>query len=285
MKKTIQLSIVVMVFATCSVSANLAGNAIVFDGQDDFVRIPDAPHLGGMSGLTVEAWFMPLNISRPNPLFNKSDGIAITTDRSYELALHPHTPSWAVFTGSDGWTWLYGSTPPPTSLDQWTHVAATYDSVEQVANIYFNGSPFLTTTTDASGLPISGLIRDSSEDLILGAILANAYREAYFSFGLMDEVRIWNYARSETQIAHYFNRLVDPTESGLIAYYNFDEELQDQYVNDLSGYQNHGTLGSSSAIEVADPTRVVSTAPIIPEPCTILLFGLGSLTLRRRKRR
>jgi hypothetical protein len=255
---------------------NLAGNAIFFDGIDDFLSIPDAPHLGGMSCLTVEAWFLPYDISRTNPLFIKSDGIAITTDRSFELALYPHTPSWAAFTGSSGWTWLYGSTTPPASVDNWIHIAATYDSVEGTANIYLNGTPFLTTNTDAGGSPISGLIRDSSEDLILGAVLANAYRQAEFTFGLMDEVRIWNYARTSSQITNDFNILISPEENGLIGYYNFDEDLGSQYVNDLSSYGNNGFLEGA--------VRVASTAPIIPEPATILLLVFGGIFLRKRNK-
>jgi hypothetical protein len=259
-------------------SANdLAGNAISFDGIDDFLRIPDAPHLGGIPGLTVEAWLLPYDISRSNPLFIKSDGIAITTDRSFELTLYPHTPSWATFTGSNGWTWLYGSTTPPVSVDNWIHVAATYDSVEGTANIYLNGTSFLTTNTDAGGSPISELIRDSSEDLILGAVLANAYRQAEFTFGLMDEVRIWNYARTSPQIAQDFNKLISPDEDGLIAYYNFDEDLGNQYVNDLSSYGNDGLLEGA--------IRVTSTAPIIPEPTTILLLGFGGFILKSTRNR
>jgi hypothetical protein len=283
MRKSIILSIIGFVFFASFVSADLAGNAIALDGLNDFVRIPDAPQFGGMSSLTVEAWFMPYNTSRDNPIFYKGDGVNIRTDRSYDLWLLPHTSSWAVFTGTDGWTWLYGSTPPPVSVNQWTHLAATYDSIKGVASIYFNGDLFLTTTTDAVESPISGLVRDSSEDLILGAFLENMYHGSVFSFGLMDEVRIWNYARSTSQITSNFNKLVNPSENGLIGYWNFDESFQNPYVYDLSSYGNSGTLGSSLSIEASDPTRVISTAPIIPEPCTILLLWLGGLLIRKQK--
>jgi hypothetical protein len=275
MKKAIVLSIAVVIFSASYVSADLAGNALVFDGLDDFVRIPDAPHLGGMSGLTVEAWFMSKDTSRWNPIVTKSDGIAVMTDRSYELALASSTSgsSWATFTGSSGWTWLYGSTPP-VSVNQWTHIAATYDSTEGSARLYFNGNLTLSTTTDAGGFPISGLIRDSREDLILGAILANAYRGATFSFGMMDEVRMWNYARSESQIGQNFNKLLNPTENGLIGYWNFDENSGTQVI-DSSSFHDNGII--SGAI------RTTSTAPIVPEPCTLLLLGVGGLLIRKRK--
>ncbi len=144
-----------------------------------------------------------------------------------------------------------------------------------MATIYLNGELFLSTTVDAGGSPISGLIRDSSEDLILGAALANAYRQAEFSYGVMDEVRIWDYARTESQIDDNYNRLVDPNEDGLIAYYNFDESLSSQSVNDLSGYHNNGVLDGA--------VHVPSTVMIIPEPTTVLLFSFGTLILRRKQ--
>ena len=265
----VSVLIVLSEFGIQESTADIAGNAILFDGTQDFLRIPDAPHLGGMSGLTIELWFMPHDTSRDNPIFTKSDRIAIMTDRSYELALAPHTPSWAVFTGSTGWTWLHGSTPPPVTVDQWTHIAATYDSIEGVANLYFDATLFLTTTTDAYGLPISELIRDSREDLILGAILANPYHGALFSSGVMDEVRIWNYGRSTSQIAQNYDRVVDPTENGLIGYWNFDEDFSSQTIIDSSIFGLDGTLGYSYDTELSDPVRVISTAPIVPAPDTL----------------
>jgi hypothetical protein len=260
-------------------AANLAGNAIVFDGLNDFVRIPDAPQLGGMSGLTIEAWFTASFI------FDKEDWGNVSSDRSYGLSGSTTGASLALFTGSTGWTHLYGDFQSPASVGQWTHIAATYDSIAGVASLYYNGNLFLTTTTDAGGYPISGIVRDSSEDLILGAVLANAYLNTYgpsFSFGAMDEVRIWNYARSATQIAQNFNRLVNPTQDGLVGYWNFDEALNSQQAVDLSSYHNNGILGSSLQLDVADPVRISSTAPIIPEPCTLALLGIGGLLLRRK---
>lgn len=286
MKRLLFIVLLILALNVNSWATLLAGNAILLDGVDDFACIPDASHLGGMSSLTVELWFMPYDTSQVNPLVTKSDGIAISTDRSFELTLHPHTPSWSVFTGSTGWTWLYDNTPPPISVGQWTHIAATYDSTEGVASIYFNGSLFLTATTDASGLPISELVRDSREDMILGAVLANAYHDSRFSSGLLDEVRIWETARTDAQISAFFNKKVNPVENGLIGYWNFDEEINSQLILDSSVYGHNGTLGLSDGVELGDPTRIISTAPIVvPEPASCFLVGLGILLLRKNHKK
>lgn len=247
----------------------IAGNAIHFDGNQDYICIPDAPHLDGMESLTIELWFCPLDTSRYNPLVCKSDGIAVMTDRSYEIALIETTISTAYFSGTEGWTWLYSNSSNVIS-NNWIHIASTYDSVEGITKLYINGQLLSSTTSQAGGmLPISESIRSSMEDLILGGFLANPYHQAYFAYGLMDEVRIWNVARSDSQIGDYFNKIVDSTEYGLIGYWNFDEDINSQLVFDLSISGHNGMLGSSNAIELSDPTRIISTAPIIPEPITV----------------
>ena len=284
MKRLITICLVVVLFVTGYARAGQAGNAILLDGTNDFIRIPDAPHLDGMASLTIEAWFCPLNPQGSNRIIWKSDGGDIYSHRSYEIQFkNSLNEAYAeFFSGTSGWTEL-SKNEMQLMTNQWIHVAATYDSINGIAQLYMNGQLAVSVNSQAGGEPISEAIRNSDQDLFLGAAFGY-YLEGggTFTYGLLDEVRMWNYARSESQIAQNFNRLVNPTESGLIGYYNFDENLQNQYAYDLSSYRNNGTLGSSFNIEASDPTRVVSTAPIVPEPATLLLLGLGAAIVRRK---
>jgi AraC-like DNA-binding protein len=75
--------------------------------------------------------------------------------------------------------------------------------------------------------------------------------------GKLDEIRIWNYARTPEQINQYLNTPLSGKEPGLVAYYNFDDK-DSKKVTDLSPSKNHalprdnGTLtyvNSSAMIE------------------------------------
>ncbi len=78
---------------------------------------------------------------------------------------------------------------------------------------------------------------------------------------MLDEIRIWNVARTSTEINTSFNTDIDPNSLGLIGYWNFNETGQD--VTDTSNSANHGSLGETTTIEVDDPVRMSSNAPFI----------------------
>src|SRR5262249_46754437 len=79
--------------------------------------------------------------------------------------------------------------------------------------------------------------------------------------GQIDEMRIWHRARSQAEIQTDMNRTLTGSESGLVAYWRFDEGLG-QVVNDSTGRGNDGVLGDSSVLDAADPTWVQSSAPL-----------------------
>jgi hypothetical protein len=268
-------SFIFAIVVSNSFSSNLAGNALLFDGTNDYVRIPDAPQLDGMRAVTVETWFYPPSADRTNFLVTKSDGIDVGTDRSYEVITGSNgVYSLAFFSGTTGWTWLHTGTSLVVP-NQWVHIATTYDSIKGIANLYLNGNLSITTHFQANDIsPINEPIRNTQRDLILGAMfdrIGNAYG---FSYGMMDEVRIWNVARSDAEIKEWYNKTVSPTTNGLVGYWNFDENTGNPSALDLSSFHDNGTLVGA--------TRISSTAPIVPEPATVLLFGLGGMLLRRK---
>jgi hypothetical protein len=73
--------------------------------------------------------------------------------------------------------------------------------------------------------------------------------------GEMDEVRVWNTARSEAEIQANRDRRLAGDEPGLVAYWNFDEG-EGQVVSDVTTNRNHGRLGSSEAADGNDPVWV-----------------------------
>src|SRR5205085_1449442 len=78
--------------------------------------------------------------------------------------------------------------------------------------------------------------------------------------GLIDEVRIWNVARAQGQIAADMNRRLAGSESGLVAYYQFDEQAGATTITDSSGNGHVGTLGGGVAGQ--SPSFVLDVPPV-----------------------
>ena len=80
-------------------------------------------------------------------------------------------------------------------------------------------------------------------DLIFGALLSTNPPQYYV--GDLDEVRIWNVARSAGQIQSNFDRSLVGNEPGLVAYWRFDEGAGTAAFDD-SGHAQTGNLINSN---------------------------------------
>jgi hypothetical protein len=141
-----------------------------------------------------------------------------------------------------------GVNPPQ---NEWIHMAVTYDG--EILRLYLNGNLQVATlftygceTTDPLRFGTSGT--------------CSIYQRF---IGFIDEVRIWNITRTPEEIANSYNRIINPSTSGLVGYWNFDEDLTDQNVYDSSPLNNNGTMGATLSAGADDPTRIVSDAPLL----------------------
>ena len=94
-------------------------------------------------------------------------------------------------------------------LNTWVHVAVTYDASTSTMKLYKNGN-LIATNTQAPTYHGSGLQ--------IGAV---EYGD-FFDGGDIDEVRLWNVARTQSQIQANMNCNVAQS-STLAAYYRFDQ--------------------------------------------------------------
>lgn len=120
------------------------------------------------------------------------------------------------------------------SLSGWNHIAQTYDGSTQ--KLYLNGVLVASQT-------LSGEITANANDLLIGDMFN----------GTIDEVRLWDVARTEEEIRANMCKKLDGDESGLIGYWRLDEGTGTT-ANDETG-NNNGTLTNS-------PTWVWSGAAI-----------------------
>ncbi|WP_428236080.1 LamG-like jellyroll fold domain-containing protein [Gracilimonas sp.] len=198
-------------------SAYEAGNALKLDGDLDYVRLDDRNSLDGYEQLyvnfeetmTVEAWVNHDGNSDENAVIVQKGA----TGDGYRLRLEGTGSSVAAsFTIGD----ITNGGPRVTTnssipANQWTHIAATYDGTD--LKIYVNGSLDATDSEDRT-------IDPNPQPFLIGG--PNALDGNFYS-GELDDIRIWNVARTESEIADNFYKELMGDHEDLIAYFRFDE--------------------------------------------------------------
>ena len=211
------------------------GNALEFDGTDDYVLVDDGPSLDITNNLTVEAWF---NIdSLPTSADMKS---IVSKDTNYEFHVENN--------GTIYWWWhnafgkehkFYSSST--ITPGQWHHVAVVYTDGHQ--KLYLDGN------LDAESYH-TGLLETNTNDLHIGQNQGSSGR--WFN-GKIDEVRIWNRVLSEQEIkASYDNSVSDleATFTGLQECVSYPYYAQ---VQNVCGFMNW-TPSQQVIVDTTAPT-------------------------------
>lgn len=115
--------------------------------------------------------------------------------------------------------------------NNWHHIAVTCDGVD--INKYLDGK--LVNTSSSTYTKSANAIRMGRRVDPTGSLGNYDYN------GALDEVRIWNIARTETQIREDMCKTLIGNETGLVAYYNFDNQTGTT-LQDFSGNNNDGTV-------------------------------------------
>ena len=157
---------------------NKPGKSFVFDGNT-VISLGEAKELIPKVEITIEAWLYPEDLSSWRLICTNWDG----PPGAYHLGVqdgiakfHINTDKGVAFAGA----------PKPLELEQWQHVAGTYDSKQ--IKLYIDGKEVGSTNH-------GGKLVGAGFDVIIGSKNTRQFKWK----GLMDEVRISNLAR-ETDV-------------------------------------------------------------------------------------
>lgn len=199
--------------------------------QAQYITVPINSTLQFTDEFTLECWvFVPNSSSQEIHLietyFGNSGGYALRLTQTNKVKGFAMGASQPVTTGAT-----------TVSTNTWNHVAVTYATTTGDLKVYLNGILDGTTTpnsaiyTNTATLKIGSRGDDSdvNDDI------------------LMDEVRLWNVARSETELANSMNNCLTGNETGLVLYYDFENETVSATVTDRTTNGNNGTIVSNSS--------------------------------------
>ncbi|MFN4256240.1 MAG: LamG domain-containing protein [Saprospiraceae bacterium] len=164
---------------------SLAGNALNFDGTNDYVTIPNESNFDFTNTMTVEVW-TKLNPSSTSFLTLISKG-----DDSWRLHCFPNQNK--IQFGTSGLSNTGLSSTTSVSEGNWHHIAAVFTGTQKL--IYIDGNLDASTS-------VTGTIGNSAYQVAFGENLQLTGR--YYN-GSLDEVRIWSTARTQAQIQANMN--------------------------------------------------------------------------------
>jgi len=190
--------------ATWTSKGKVAG-ALEFDGQDDYVEIPDHPGQTGMEQLTLVAWIHPVSDVIPPEGYHMTIvakwGPSATSDDSYVLYLMREgsalRPGFSISDGSVGGT-ISLMAAEAVSLNRWTYVAGVYDGHR--SRIYINGSEVTVSDSEVMGL----IVQDTSIPTRIGMSRMDSSSNYNEFCGSIDEVMILKKALSGGKIEQLY---------------------------------------------------------------------------------
>jgi hypothetical protein len=202
------------VYGATWITPGKIGGALSFDGSNDYVEVQNSPSLNPTSEIRVEAWYKTVSFSGNgnNAIVDKGYSSHTSPYYQYHLGVtgdqYPnHTAGFCFNVTAGGILYSARTGANFWTPGNWYHIIGTYDGSS--VNLYVNDVLIDST-------PASGAMTDYNSNVRIGGFNNLERVDIDYLPGIVDEVRIYNYA--------------------------------------------------------------------VPEPATLLLLGLGSLTLLRKRR-
>lgn len=204
------------------------GTACEFDGADDYTDAGNDSSLNLSGQMTISAWIYPHSVT------TGSGGRSIIVDKGSKYVFRIDDGKIGAYLAGDVGTDTLGDGEETGNLNinEWQHVSITLD--EDYVKFYINGVNTFSKNN------IIGSLETTAVNLLIGNQDGNT---RYFD-GLIDDVRIYDYARTGKQIVEDMNgghpAVGSPVGSQAL-YWRFDEGYGST-VYDWSPNSNNGTL-------------------------------------------
>ncbi|RLA04143.1 MAG: hypothetical protein DRQ54_09900, partial [Gammaproteobacteria bacterium] len=222
----------------------LPTRALQFDGSGGHVLVADDSgtfDFGPETSFTIETWVRYLGSAGAGPdemMIAKAAPIGGQTRFPFALGNRHGV-------GEPGrLRFAVGDTSVSTARNdindnQWHHIACVHDAAAETLHIYVDG--IIDASESGAGI---GDFFANAEALTLGA---GPGPDSWYS-GLLDEIRIWNVARNETEIRAAMAKRFSDSEAGLVGYWpigwpaGFQGDGSTNVIADLSAGTHYGKL-------------------------------------------
>jgi len=244
MKKTITIFLLAVIPLLSFTQENSAGKSYYVDYQlwnaseekpNIHINCGNNDILNTGEEITIEAWIRPNRAVEDQKIIGKAmliDG-GTTPDNGYVYGLNVASVYSEIWNPARNSVEITG--PGTLAIDSaWMHITTTFKAGEKLIN-YVNGVLYSEVEVE-----LTNPIGTNDGDLIIGLAPWDALSLMYF--GQIDEIKIWNKALSDVEIKANMHIPLNGDEENLVAYYDFNDILNDTVITDLSGNENTGKV-------------------------------------------
>jgi len=211
------------------------------DGTTASMRVPDSPSLHTLTnGMTLEVWFKAASF------YEQSGTVNSLVRKNVEAGAENFFLRFRIRMGKPMAEMSAGrqtiQAPHDFEPGRWYHLAGSYDGT--VMTLFVNGVAI-------GSRHLAGRIDIDDSDLMIGKGDPD-YSSGEFFHGDIDDIRIWNVARSADQIHASMNTRLTGKEAGLVACWTFEDgTARDSSTNGnnafLDGNARIVTVGAADA--------------------------------------
>lgn len=223
-----------------------SGSTLRFDGVNDWVSVPNSSSLNmTTNNFSIEFWvkrtsnysdYAKMIAGKKVAPGNAPDSPDKNAGYDVLITKGAYQPLLRVGDGS-----VYESSRPTNAgdlvpLNEWTHICFVYIYSTHTATCYINGEAVPTSKFTTGNIGSM-----SNSDSFKIAHLGNTNLNHYFP-GEIDELRVWNDARTLAEIQDNMCKKLVGNESGLVGYWQMNEgsgtTVFDETVNNNDGTLN-----------------------------------------------
>ena len=229
---------------------NLLDTALDLDGKESYLEIIDSDSLNNITKqVTVSLWIKPTAYPHEysNILFKGEKRLPRITHRQFTFWLWEDGR--ISFDSSPAGKFAQYLVPDTiVKLNTWTYITGVIDVNQNVMRVFINGEEVERRSFRGEKHMLKTILplrigRSHEEE-----------RPCHSPFvGQIDDVSVWNIARSDQEIRSDMISEPKGTEKGLIGYWNFNN-IENGIIRDLSPNQNHGKMfGNARLIKFIKP--------------------------------
>jgi concanavalin A-like lectin/glucanase superfamily protein/uncharacterized protein DUF2341 len=174
------------------------GKALNFTGDNDYVVISDPSYTDATEYLTVSLWMKANTLTNNDTFVHKFD---TTIDDGWALQVGTNNQNILVAVSDDGGDYGY-TINDPISTGSWYHMLFVYDGTgannSDRLKLYING--------EQQSLQFSGTILTSTPQITTDLFIGASSAKVRFFDGLIDEVKIYNFSLTKSQVLQNYNQ-------------------------------------------------------------------------------